>query len=454
MGNSNKFWKSINVLIPVVDFVYLLQMEEFYSQFYVRQLPHFFWRRNIQRLERLDWTGRVKLTVILSLCLSLLPVIGVVMLIMPMVVKVAIIFLVSLFSWVWMPGWVLLANLMLGPLIDLYKQRIQAKAAAYFAANFSDKQVIAITGSYGKTTCKNFIRQMLEHSYRVQVTPGNINTPIGIANWVLADLRKDAEVLIIEMDADYRGKVAACCQITPPSIGVITSVGDQHLSRLGGRSKLANELLVLFRNIDNPQHWILGRETAAELRQLLDVSFEWTEIKPDIEMPDLSASSSQNLQLAVAVARIVGVEERFLQHSIVNLDLPQRRQRQEQVGEFTVIDDSYNISLDTAAAGLDRARQVADQGGKKLVVITGGIPELDTAHADSNTKLGMMLTEQADAVVLLDTRFAEDIAAGLSMEKVNARLNSMQAAWKHISSNFQAEEWVVLMQPELTDLYY
>ena len=160
-------------LFPIPDFLYLLQLEEYESKRYFRLLPRFFFRRNFQKRGKLVYTKRLKITLIFALTFCI---------IFPLI-----------------PIWIGLANLILSPYFEKVKLNIQRKASKYFAENFKGK-VIAIAGSYGKTTTKNYIYQLVRFNYKAQMIPGNINTPTGIANWVLKNLDKSAEVLIVEMN--------------------------------------------------------------------------------------------------------------------------------------------------------------------------------------------------------------------------------------------------------------
>ena len=119
---------------------------------------------------------------------------------------------------------------------------------------------------------------------------------------------------------------------------------------------------------------------------------------------------------------------------------------------YDAIDDSYNISYSTALAGLAAARAFADSKHKKLLVIAAGIPELGPTELDGNYRLGQALAKTADHTIVLGSMFAPDIIRGLG----NAKYSSY-ARLVHFTTDtekFPKAEWVLLVQPELTDLYY
>lgn len=119
-------------------------------------------------------------------------------------------------------------------------------AAKTVLAARADLIKIGVTGSYGKTTAKNLLSAFLSKEYSTCVTPGNYNTPMGIALTVRDELLADDEVFVAEMGARYRGDIRELCDIVSPSIAVITAIGTQHLETFGSEENLLvtkNELI-------------------------------------------------------------------------------------------------------------------------------------------------------------------------------------------------------------------
>ena len=92
---------------------------------------------------------------------------------------------------------------------------------------------VAITGSNGKTTTKELVHAVLSSKYKTYTTQGNLNNHIGIPLTIL-QVKKDAEMAVIEMGANHRGEIAAYCQYTLPTHGIITNCGKAHLEGFGG----------------------------------------------------------------------------------------------------------------------------------------------------------------------------------------------------------------------------
>jgi len=94
-------------------------------------------------------------------------------------------------------------------------------------------KVIGITGSYGKSSTKEFLATILSAKYKVCKTSANRNSEIGVAETVLRELKPEHEIFIVEMGAYRTGEIKAICDIVHPTIGVLTAVSEQHLALFG-----------------------------------------------------------------------------------------------------------------------------------------------------------------------------------------------------------------------------
>lgn len=139
----------------------------------------------------------------------------------------------------------LFAAIITSPIEKRRNARFVTAAKTVLAAR-ADLIKIGVTGSYGKTTAKNLLSAFLSKEYSTCVTPGNFNTPMGIALTVRDELLADDEVFVAEMGARYRGDIRELCDIVSPSVAVITAIGTQHLETFGSEENLLvtkNELI-------------------------------------------------------------------------------------------------------------------------------------------------------------------------------------------------------------------
>jgi len=383
----------MNKIFPLIDFLYLLQIEEYNSKRYFKLLSRFFLRRNFQKRGSIVYTTRIKTTLLFALIPSIL--------FFPLT-----------------PIWVGLANIILTPYFEMIKLNIQNKAAKYFSNVFNGK-VIAIAGSYGKTTTKNYIFELIRFNYKTQMIPGNINTPTGIANWVLNKLRKDTEILIVEMDTYFIGEIARSCKITPPDIAILTNTADQHLERFGSRKNLINALNEIFK---------FAKPNAIKI-----------------------SGKKSNFEYALEVAKILKIPPDITKDTAKKLKKPDRRGDFKNIFGYTVIDESYNICEETAIFGLKNAINIAKKENKKLVVITAGIPELGNENKDANFKYAIFLKKSGVEVVILKSILCKDYINNLKYYKL---AKDLKEAWGFITNNYKPNKYAILLQPELGDQYY
>ena len=439
--------KVFNFLLPFSDFCYILQQEEYDLKRYIKWLPRFFFRRNFQVRDHLRVTKRVKI---------MLGVIGVIW-----VVSFGVIGAVLASGWWWLvwlgikmlltPIDVYLGTAITEPYFEAIKSKRRKLAAEIMRTKGKNTRIVVVAGSFGKTTTKNFIFQLCRYKYKAVMIPGNINTPAGIADWVINNFREGTELLIGEVDAFYVGEIRRSLEVIPPDVAVLTNIGDQHLERFGGKAGLAQALADTFLFAKAGAVLICDRQTELELPSVSTREMKF--INPEkVKAEGLSVSNEINLGFAVTVARNLGVTEKMIKDGIKDLELPERRQYAGEVLGYEGIDDSYNISFTTAQAGLAAARELAKKRKKKLLVVTAGIPELSRENRSKNEEYGKVLAERAEAVVLLRSMLAGDVLKGLGGK--GRVVGSFAEMAKKLQDWYPISEYVLLLQPELTDLYY
>lgn len=452
MAKFHRLSRGFNAVFPLRDFVYLLQLEEYETAEYMGRLHRFFFRRGLERRDTLKWTARAIAVALTTVGIVLFVSIGYGL--MTHLVVVSVIMLLLLLAM--LPIVVLVANTLTIPLFVAGRAVVWRRAARRVAAQ-PQLKIVVVAGSHGKTTTKNLIYDMVRFTHKTQLIGGNINTTTGIAKWVMKNLQPKTEVLIVEMDAYHPGEIAASCRITPPTIAVLTSIGDQHLLRFGSQEAITRGLAEVFAKPDSVR--ICGSKTTsilstagvtADVRVVDAPMYRGTALPCDT----LSASVQEDLGYAAAVADVLDIPARFVEDACRNFTPPDRRQRPADVFGYDGIDDSYNISQATAHAGVQAAKAMAQKAGKKLVVLTAGIPELPPGmDMCVNEEYGVFLAQRADAVVLLLSEFADAVRKGLGATRTETA-KDMTEAVEQLQAHFPSSEFVLLFQPELTDASY
>lgn len=259
--------------------------------------------------------------------------------------------------------------------------------------------VIAITGSVGKTTTKEFARAFLASTYRTVASPGNQNSQVGLPLTILNHTDGTEEVLVLEMGMTLPGQITQLLTIAPPDIALITSVALVHAGNFPNLEAIASakgEILT------SPQTslGILPREVCDfdRLRQLGSCrkrSYTTTEQEADYRLvasehglqvvtadqehtigvlPVMGQHNRHNLLAAVALARELKVSWEAIRATVPTLSLPERRLQMIKKSGITFINDSYNappVGVQAALASLPQPCA----GGRRIAVL-GPMPDL------------------------------------------------------------------------------
>jgi len=303
--------------------------------------------------------------------------------------------------------------------------------------------VIGVTGSYGKTSAKYFLRRLLSSRYNVLMTPGNYNTTLGVVRTIRENLRPLHEIFICEMGARNMGDIKEICDLVKPRYGVITSIGPQHLESFGSienvtetKFELARALPddgLLFLNFDNEyikNEIMSGKIDGSTLLYSIEKSC-CDYCARDIEVSNSGASFTvalpgsgdrrfetglvgahnvMNIMAAIAVADRLGVGAAEMAMDVRRIEpVPHRLQLMDR-GDIIIIDDAYNSNASGAKAALD---VLAMFEGFKILV-TPGMIELGVSQDEYNRIFGAQAADVCDYVVLVGKRGTRSIRAGLA----------------------------------------
>lgn len=257
---------------------------------------------------------------------------------------------------------------------------------------------IGITGSYGKTSVKNILAQMLSVKYRVVASPASFNTPLGFARTVNQHLTPDTQVLIMEMGARHPGEIREMCELVKPDHGIITSIGACHLETFGDIVTVAQTKAELFASLpatglaitdaDNP--WC--RELKHPNLRLV------TYPEPPYQTPLLGQHNQKNIALCATLARELGIDETAINQVVAQLaPTPHRLQKIVAPNGIIILDDSYNANPTSVASAL----AVLNQATGKKVVQTPGLVEQGTNSAAAHRELCAQIAAVADAVIVV-----------------------------------------------------
>jgi len=430
--------------------LYLLQLENYSLQ----RFQTLFWRRLIlpaaPMRQNLAWTAKLKIIAVLATIIQLIIFLFIVALMFahfstPVVVVVsAVLFYITsaLFGL-----WAMAAVLIVLPADYLLKQYIISQAKKKLKQH-KKLIIVGITGSYGKTTLKEFISEVLSTQYKVLKTEGNKNTPLGIANVILDQLSFDTEVFIIEMGAYQKGDIKQICEIASPDISILTGINESHLERFGTiQNTIATKFEIVqcarpqarvILNSDNDlvlkyyQDYIKSDQKVAFYSaynnklcdyRVIDKQFLSDSIcqTADIMHKSNSVGTIKTMFLgeyvfgdiiaAIMVARILGVSLENIRHGITNLKpINHRLQPIRGQNDILVIDDSYNGSFN----GVEEAIfTLSHFKNRRKIYVTPGLVEAAHEARQLHYHIGKILAKTADLVVLIKNSVTIYIEQGL-----------------------------------------
>ena len=320
-------------------------------------------------------------------------------------------------------------------------------------------RVVAITGSYGKTTTKNYLAHLLGGSMRVVASPASFNNRMGLARAINENLAPGTEVFIAEMGTYGYGEIAELCAWIPPDVGAMVSIGPVHLERFGSTRDIArakSEILdragVGVLCVDYPEL----RQVADERESLLpiiEVSARDGIHVDGVRVMDVPQGVfAANLAVALGVCRALGID---LTAALTRTgDLPKAEHRQstiESPAGFTIIDDTFNSNPDGARSALLALRQAVDGG--RTAVITPGMVELGSVQDYENEEFAKASAMIVDDLVIVGRTNRESLLRGSGNGTASVTV---------VRSRSEAVDWVrenlgpgdaVLYENDLPDHY-
>lgn len=308
--------------------------------------------------------------------------------------------------------------------VTLISKAVILRRAERKIAQMQSLKVIAITGSYGKSSVKEILAEILSGKYRVLKTPGNTNTEIGVAGIILKHLRPTDQVFIVEAGAYKIGEIRKIAKLVSARIGIITAVKDAHLAMFGSLENIKKAKFELIENLPEFGTAIfnLDNDGAADLAyraedlKLGKIVKYGTDRKADLAATDVEETlegikfkiagvefaaplpgrhNVSNILAAVAAAlemdmKLPEIAERVKKIKLRKHTLTVIKPRQNLV----LIDDTYNANPDGVIAGLNYLNLYKDW--QKIVVFPGMLElgsESSAEHRRVAEKMGTVANE-------------------------------------------------------------
>lgn len=352
-------------------------------------------------------------------------------------------------------------------------------------------KIIGITGSYGKTSVKNILTQMLTKEHVTLMTPESYNTTLGVVRTIREKLKPYHDVLVLEMGAKEPGDIAEICDVASPHLSVVTSVGPQHLETFGSVENVLATKTEIFRgtvaggtcflNLADPllngyyeqnkdygfshkEHEFVTYGTADSDYAILKENVSPKGTSFTLRTPDgcehdfttklLGQHNVENVMLCAAIALHLGVSPDYIRQALYDVQpIKHRLSVQTSAFGYTVLDDAFNSN----PVGSKNALKVlkAFPGGKKCVM-TPGMIELGEQHHALNRIFGETIAETCDYAVLVGIKQTQPIQEGLEAKGFPKEriflAEDLRAAFETVNQLLKPGD-VLLIENDLPDIF-
>ena len=294
-------------------------------------------------------------------------------------------------------------------LIEKFLFAIYKKDAKRKLKEMQDLQIICITGSYGKTSIKNFVAQILDHKFKVYATPRSVNTLGGIVADVNNNLKEDTEIYVCEAGAREPGDIEVITKFLEPQTVVVGKVGEAHIEYFKSLKNIIVTKLEIMKSprlerafihtsvTDEPHEKVtfFGDEikdvnaTLEGTAFTLEIDGEVYELHTDI----LGQFQTMNIAVAVRIAKHFGMSKEEIINAVNELESVEHRLQLIKAGGKIILDDGYNGNIDGMLEGI---RLCSLHDGRK-VIVTPGLVESSEAL---NLKLIEAINDVFDIVIV------------------------------------------------------
>lgn len=347
--------------------------------------------------------------------------------------------------------------------------------------------VIGITGSYGKTSVKNFLYKTLSSKYEVLITPKNYNTTMGVVKTIRENLKPIHQVFICEMGATRVGDIKEICDIVNPTVGIITSIGPQHLQSFKSidnviktkfelQEAVARNNGTMFLNYNNEyikqknitskfySYGVSDSDSSSEFDYTgFNIKSVSSGIGFDVKKADdteishfetsiIGKHNVTNLVGAIACANFLGVPYKKMIPKVRDIKGVPHRLELIDKGAYTIIDDAYNSNPVSSKSAIDTLLEFEGTH----IIVTPGLIELGENEDKYNFELGEYATK-CDYIYLVGEHHSKPvydgaISKGFDKNKIFICSSPVEAVAKISSSNISGKI-TILLENDLPDNY-
>lgn len=374
-------------------------------------------------------------------------------------------------------------------LISYYLTKpIEIAFSKYYIADAKKKlseakglRVIGVTGSYGKTGTKFILARILSEKYNVLATPQSFNTPMGVVRTVREKLKARTEIFVCEMGAKNIGDIKEICDIVSPDMGIITSVGAQHLETFKSVNNVFDTKFELYDAVTKKGGKCFVNMASEGISERFGerVAVTYGTASADYTATDITYSSSGanfrivgggydfpvttrllgrhnvlNILGSAAIALSLGLTPEEIQFAVARLEPTEHRlELKPYINSSLCLDDAYNANPEGC---IEAVSVLASFSGMKKVIVTPGLVELGEEEYNFNYKLGLAAAKISDIIILVGKKRAVAMNDAILTTDFNTENLYIVGSFKEameVYSSFADENTVVLLENDLPDNY-
>ncbi len=396
-------WHLFLFIVPIV--AYYLTGKYFWIYFYFALLPtYYIWQRNLDK--KVVFTSRVKrfflfliLAVIFQDILCLVTrrcfTFGV---ILPLIVAVVI------------------SNIFEKILFEGFKKEAKKKLES-----LKSLKVVAITASYGKTSIKNFLFQILSGEFNVYMTPKSVNTEAGIVKDINTSLPKDSEIYIVEAGARQRGDIKKIVGIVQNKYAIVGKIGPAHIEYFKTLQNIRDTKMEIVQSKNLKTAYIHKSAAVKPNKKMIifgdeidNISSTFDGLRFDVELDGKKESfyaknilgefNAINITAAILMAKELGMGMDKIKKRVLHLMQVEHRLQKMEAGGKLIIDDSYNGNLEGMISSYEL---ISLYKGRKVIVTPGIIESTKEANIELAKKIDSVfdlaiITGKINSMTLLE----------------------------------------------------
>ena len=474
----------LDILLLILNIINVFINNKYITLFNIFYILLFIYEKNKQKCEQVKIpfkvTNRVKRMIVTLIILYLIPFI------IYMFSKNEYLFyfvfslLISInFYVIWLSNFI---NKPIEKIVFLYYKNKAIKKIS----KLNSLKVVGITGSYGKTSSKNILNDILSVKYNSITTPKNYNTQYGLIITINNYLDIFNDVFIAEMGAFKRGRIKLLCDLIKPKYGIITSIGEAHLETFGSRKniqkgkfelieslpsdgvgilnmddeyqvnyKLNNKVNLIWIAIDNKEADLYAKNIVMDMNGMkFDVFFKKEKETHEFKTKLLGYSNVYNILAGIAFSRyVMNMDLESICLGVSRIKPIEHRLEIKNRGNITIIDDAYNSN----PVGSKMALDVLSMMDGEKIVVTPGMIELGNEQYEKNKEFGKYISKVADYVILVGEKQTKPILDGLLEKKYDKEkisiINDVKDSFSIVDNMKLDSHAYILLENDLPDIF-